>query len=300
MRKDNTIMRKVFRQMRDLRMYSPVLIALSWVAAPAFAEDNPSHEQQLARAALEKHRWEFSEDRFVTLSSTAKRDVIELYLKAGMSPNAKDARGRPAVVAVLANGRLFSSNALGSMGHALLKERLDVLQYFLSSGADPNLGDKSGITALHEAAMYSAFAPAIKPLVRAGAKVDAPEMKYNFSPLHMAALANNAEGVRELLAAGASADSLAKQSVTPLMLALNAGNDSIVDLLLQAGADPLRKTDGGKSCLHFAAEGASASAIQRLLAKGAVLTAVDGSQKTPLQLTQEKNRDPAILSLLRP
>jgi ankyrin repeat protein len=293
-------MRKIVRMMRELGERRLALVAVCCLVIPAFAETAPTPGQQAARAALEKHHWEFSEDRFVALSSTAKRDVIELYLKAGMSPNAKDVRGRPALVAVLANGRLFSGDALGSMGHALLKERLDVLRYLLDSGADPTVGDRNGITALHEAAMYPAFAPAIKPLARAGAKVDAAEAKYDFSPLHLAVLGNNVDGVRELLAAGASPDSLAKQSVTPLMLALSTGADPMADLLLKAGADPLRKTDGGKSCLHFAAEGASADSIRQLLSRGAVITAVDGNRKTPLQLAQEKNRDPAILSLLSP
>ena len=292
---------KLFRTMRHLRVSSAFLIAMPGLAVlPVFAADGASQEQQLARAELAKHPlWQFTEDRFVTLAATAKLDVMELYLKAGMSPNAKDSRGRPAIVAVLANGKLFSGSELGSMGHALAKERLAVLEYFLKSGADANLSDGAGITVLHEAAMYSVFTPAIKPLVKAGAAIDAPERKYNFTPLHLASLGNNVDGVRGLLASGARPDSLAKQSVTPLMFALNAGNDAIVDTLLKAGADPLRKTDGGKSCLHFAAEGASAASIQRLLAKGAAPSAVDGNQKTPLQLAQEKNRDPAILALLR-
>jgi ankyrin repeat protein len=294
------IMRKLFGKKADLLLYSPLLVALLGTAPIAVAQADASREQQQARAALEHHKWAFSEDRFVALSSTAKLDVIELYLQAGMSPDAKDAQGRPAIVAVLALGKLFSGDALGSTGHALLKERLAVLQYFLDSGADPKAADRSGITALHEAAMYPAFAPAIKPLVKAGSKVDAPETKYNFSPLHLAVLSKNAAGVRELLAAGANPDSLAKQSMTPLMFALNTGDDSIVQLLLRAGADPSKKTDGGKSCLHFAAETASASSIQLLIAKGATLTATDASQKTPLQVALEKNRDEAILSLLRP
>lgn len=287
-----------FKTKRDPGIWLALLVA-TIIAAPLRVDaTEPSREQQQARAALEKNHWEFSENRFVTLSSTAKREVIELYLKAGMSLNAKDAGGRPAIVAVLANGKLFSGDALGSMGHALLRERLDALQYLLSAGADPNIADTNGITALHEAGMYRAFVPAIKPLIKAGARLDVAESKYNFNPLHMAVLSNNVEGVRELLAAGANPDGLAKQSFTALMFALNAGNDSIVDLLLQAGADPLRKTDGGKTCLHFAAEGASENSISSLLAKGASIVAVDGNQKTPLQLAQDKNRDQAILSLL--
>jgi cytohesin len=294
------IMRKPFGKKADLLLYSPLLVALLGTAPLAVVRADPSREQQQARAALEHHKWTFSEDRFVALSSTAKRDVIELYLKAGMSPDARDTHGRPAIVAVLALGNLFGGEALGSTARALLKERLAVLQYFLDSGVDPKVADQNGVTALHEAAMYPAFAPAIKPLVKAGSKVDAPETKYNFSPLHMAVLSKNATGVRELLAAGANPDSLAKQSMTPLMFALNTDNDSIVELLLRAGADPSRKTDGGKSCLHFAAETASASSIQLLLAKGATLTATDANQQTPLQVALGKNRDAAILSLLRP
>jgi ankyrin repeat protein len=292
--------RTFFRKMRTPGLCSSILITLVCAAAPAFLDAAPSHEQQVARAALEKNRWEFSEDRFVTLATTAKRDVIELYLKAGMSPNARDARGKPAIVAVLAGGKLFSGNDLGSMEHALLKERFDVLKYLLEAGADPSAANKDGITALHEAAVYPAFAPAIKMLVKAGAQVDVPEAKYHFSPLHLAALKGNVEGVRELLAQGARPDSLANQSFTPLMLALNAGNQAIADLLLKDGADPLKQTDGGKSCLHFAAESAPADSIKQLLARGASLTAVDGSGKTPLQMAQEKNRDQAILGLLQP
>ena len=287
--------------MQKFSTYALGLIALGCLTSPAaYTQTTTPAEQQRARTELEKHRWDFSNDRFVALSSTAKLDVIELYLKAGMSPDAKDTRGRPALVAVLANGKLFGGDALGSMGHALLKERLDVLRYLVDAGADTNIADGAGITALHEAAMYPAFTPAINLLVKARAKVDAPEAKYQFTPLHMAVLNNNTGGVRALLAAGASPDSLAKQSVTPLMLALHAGNDAVVELLLQAGADARRRTDGGKSCLHYAAESASASSIQRLLAKGATLSATDASQKIPLQLALEANRDQAVLALLRP
>ena len=287
--------------MQKFSTYALGLIAVGCLTSPAaYTQTTIPAEQQRARTELAKHRWDFSNDRFVALSSTAKLDVIELYLKAGMSPDTKDARGRPALVAVLANGKLFAGDALGSMGHALLKERLDVLRYLLDAGADANIADGAGITALDEAAMYPAFTPAINLLVKARAKVDAPEAKYQFTPLHMAVLNNNTDGVRALLAAGATPDSLAKQSMTPLMFALHAGNDAVVELLLQAGADATRRTDGGKSCLHYAAESASASSIQRLLAKGATLSATDANQKIPLQLALEANRDQAVLALLRP
>jgi ankyrin repeat protein len=62
-----------------------------------------------------------------------------------------------------------------------------------------------------------------------------------FTPLHIAAFANNTEAARKLLAAGADPNVIAKASfarVTPLGTCAFAGANDVARVLLEHGADP--------------------------------------------------------------
>jgi len=112
-----------------------------------------------------------------------------------------------------------------------------------------------GWTALHLAAGFGTPA-AVAALLGAGADVQAVSRNpQQNQPLHAAvALGRNTEIVRLLLAHGAPVNEPQAGGFTPLFSAAAANNRSLVDLLLDHGADAFHKSDSGKNAADFARE----------------------------------------------
>lgn len=72
------------------------------------------------------------------------------------------------------------------------------------------------------------------------------------TPLHYAALNEDAGPLKALLAAGANIHARDREGNTPLHMAAYATRSEHVKLLLQAGADPTAKTEGGRDVLSLA------------------------------------------------
>ena len=116
-------------------------------------------------------------------------------------------------------------------------------KYILS--ALPQHDPPTQITALHLAAYYSS-PEVVKVLVEAGADVNAVDSTKN-SALHRATY-KNPDVVPVLLEAGAKVNLLNAADHSPLFFAAGHNNNSIVEPLLAAGADPLLGTSPLKAC----------------------------------------------------
>lgn len=77
--------------------------------------------------------------------------------------------------------------------------------------------------------------PRVKKLIAMGAEVD----KTDWTPLHYASIKGRADIVKLLLAKGAQPNEVAPTGDTPLLLAVQSDNIETVQLLINAGADPL-------------------------------------------------------------
>lgn len=88
--------------------------------------------------------------------------------------------------------------------------------------------------------------PALRRLLRAGARVDAPD-RYGTTALYAACVQGAAPAVRALLDAGASPslESGSGDEGTPLCAAACWGYADVVAELLRYGADPAQREDGG-------------------------------------------------------
>ncbi len=119
-----------------------------------------------------------------------------------------------------------------------------------------------------------------------------------FQPLGLASFFGHYETAEFLIKSGAQVNSHSKNplSAAPLQSAAAAGHVKIVMLLLNNGADPNVREQGGYTPLHAAAQNGDAQMIRALLLKGAQINAKSNDGKLPIDLAAESgHKDAAAL-----
>ena len=104
--------------------------------------------------------------------------------------------------------------------------------------------------------------------------------KRGVTPLISAA--DNLEGAKLLLQAGAKPNTADESGNTPLHGASLRGNQEMVELLMDRGANPNVMDVNGKTPLHVAAKNGHLDVAQLLIKKGADLNKPDNKGRTPL------------------
>lgn len=193
------------------------------------------------------------------------RDLLSL----GVSPDAVDASGTPAVVAGVHN--------------------LEYLRLLLAAGANPNAADATGRCALH-----SANEPGIQLLVQAGAAVNVQDAQ-GLTPLHAAAQAGDAQRVAALLAAGASPDLPDVHGRTPLMQAVESNTPEVLRRVLAAHPNLELADEDGYTALLLAVRRHSRFALM-LLAAGASPHAMTRDGRTAVQLANTEGVEAALVA----
>lgn len=176
--------------------------------------------------------------------------AVRARLLAGQDPNAIDHRGQRA------------------LHWALLQESGKVVGVLLDDPrTDANALNHAGEKPLWLAAMRGRL-DWMQALVRHGAKLEQgpPDAAARaWTTLHYAVLAPTPQPLRWLLAQGGldlNAGSI--NGSTPLMMALGYGSLDAAELLLKAGADPLRRNDLGLDAWEFARRAGRDDAAERL------------------------------------
>ena len=156
---------------------------------------------------------------------------VKSFLNRGFSPNLVDSSGNPLLVL------------------AIKDKSYGVIEVLLTTkGMDVDLSNKQGETPLMFAAINGDL-PLVKTLVlKNRAQLD----HIGWTPLHYAASRGQLEVSQFLIDNGALVNSLNLGGTTPLMMAVQSGNDYLVKLLLDKGANLQLRNDLGLSAIDIA------------------------------------------------
>ena len=132
---------------------------------------------------------------------------------------------------------------------AIRDKSSDVIAFLLTNPrTDVDISNKFGETPLMIASIEGNL-PVAKALIQGRkAKVD----HIGWTPLHYACAKGQIEIAQYLLANGAIVDSLSPGNTTPLMMAVQSGNEVLVNLLLDKGADLQLRNSQGLSAIDIA------------------------------------------------
>ena len=287
---------------------SPNIKATTEGATPLHAAAYGNHTE-VVKALLDSNlvnvNAQDSKLRFTALHVAAKggsSKVVALLLEAKADPNICDQDGATAI--------MYASAA----GHS------DVVELLLQAKADPNVAERANRETALCAASANGHANIVGMLLRSGADPNITTISQGTTPLHVAAYNNHVEIVKALvnsqLADGNARDSKLQSTVSPaikadpnicdkngataLMHASANGCSDIVELLLQAKADPniVERTVGG-TALYVASTNGHANVVKMLLRSGAdpIITSTSEGA-TPLHVAAQCNHIEVVNALL--
>jgi len=147
--------------------------------------------------------------------------------------NGRNKKGQIALHLALCNPRLLQTGEKAA------------IESLLKGGADPNVKDAKGETALHVVSrmcdnelQFARGAVGIaKLLLSHGADPNAASVEANLTPLHVAAERGHLRLAELLLRRGASVDAPDASGATPLLHAARSSKSKMAHMLLQHGAD---------------------------------------------------------------
>lgn len=254
--------------------------------------------------------------------------ALEALLDAGAEINVRDQFGRTPLSRAMTNSnsdiiwRMIAagaeiyepeswSTALHSAS-AVNPPNLEIIEFVIAEGADPNYRDRKDITPLHLVAEGDGVEIAAA-LVAAGTDIDALDNNGD-TPFLLALKKNNLPMAQAFIRLGADTEATGKAGHGALfyavrfggkkMLSLALGQTSnanprdddgntplmfartsiLIEMLLNAGADINATNAFGQTPLHIAAQSGLVGWVQTLIAGGANTRAVDNEGHTPKDL----------------
>jgi len=152
---------------------------------------------------------------------------------------------------------------------AAMRDDVAAVRTLLQQGADVNVAQGDGMTALHWAAERGDRELAAM-LLASGANPGAETRIGRHTPLHVAARAGHPAVVRLLVDAHASISATTTTGAAPLHFAAASGSSEAVSILLDRGADVnAREPQWGQTPLMFAAASGRTEVVKVLLSRGA-------------------------------
>jgi ankyrin repeat protein len=197
-----------------------------------------------------------------------------------------------------------NANFLGNDGSRPVHQvahNSQILQRLGEKGADVNIRDLNGETALHWAARKGSIS-GVEWLLANGAVVGATS-GAGHTPLHVATENGHEQACRILLESGADCERHTSTTrSTPLHRAAEVGNLAVVEILLDFNADPWARNKWKDTPLHIASQMGHAKIVEKLLhtsAGAATLESVEENGRRPLHKAAGQNNATICQILLK-
>mgnify|MGYP002858704971 CR=1 FL=1 len=196
-----------------------------------------------------------------------------------------------------ANGETAMMRLVSSAKNSI-ETQLNCLEAVLNRGANPNLQDKFGNTALHKAiSSYEGDASVIAFLIKNGANPN-QENKWGDTPLMKAVRKKcDADVIENLLKNDANPDVINQQGYSILFCAVRAGEAKTIELLLEHDADPNIQNNDGQTPLEQALASGNTEVVEMLLEYGADPDLVENVIKKAIAASKKYN-NPELLNLI--
>lgn len=163
---------------------------------------------------------------------------------------------------------------------AALRGEKDIIEVLFALSADPHAKDDHG-TSLMDLAAAGGSEVVVKLLLQIGVRTE--------NPLHVAAGLGDEQKIRKFLKNGRKVNELDSFGATPLLIAMVAGQEKMVDLLLSMKADPKISAREGYTLMHAAAFSGKKSMVRKALSLGFKVNARYGSGGiTPTDVAEEQ------------
>jgi ankyrin repeat protein len=251
----------------------------------------------------------------VKANSQGVESVIEI-LTSRLDVDIKDGKRRTALHLAVEEGHCDlvellikkGANAKGlhckmrSLSHVAVAARCSTKMIrLLVDQVDVNGRDLDGATALHLACEQGNLAIASELLAR-GATIDSVTC-YKKNALHFAVCADspNLELIKLLVEKGVDVGAPSRGGVTALHFACERGQLDVFQLLLGTGEDAKCTTESGRTLLHYAAskQDSNLEIVESLVELGVDVNAKDKDGLTALHVAAEQNNCDLVKVLLR-
>ena len=219
-------------------------------------------ETVLKKFSKEKEE-KVAECLFVLLHSQDKESISDLLKQYPFLANAVEEDGTP----VLSSAAMYSNSDN------------NLLDAFISNGADLNALDTSQMTALHRSVLFG-NKDSVYSLIEGGADIDATDNEER-TPLMTAAMMGRTEILKIILNNGANYKLQDRNGCTAMHYAAASGDFSGVRQLIDAGAETITRDYSGQTPLHHAA-GSGQISTANLLINIRTINSKDLQRCTPL------------------
>ena len=185
---------------------------------------------------------------------------------------------------------------------AVRENHAAIVGMLLSFGANPNIQNRDGYTALHGATRGATNKIIVEMLLKSGANPNIQSTGGNTALQYI----SNPEIVEMLINAGANVNQANIYGMTPLHCILQHNIDASQDecrktiqLLISAGADVNRVTKSGSTPLHYTSMYGFAEIAEMLISTGANVNQQDKNGFTPLDYAFKNRQEETIAVLIR-